>query len=143
MKKVFLTCFVAVATFLMMSCGKDVDLSGTTWKTSYSYAITQGYGEDSIHISVSATSVLTFINDESGTLTTSGTSTMEGMTTPLSGSLGFSYTFDGEKSGVLTYSSDGTTYNDTFTYNKDDETISIPSGSTDSRVPSTMVFTKQ
>ena len=34
MKKILLTCFVALTTLAMASCHKEVDLAGTTWVAS-------------------------------------------------------------------------------------------------------------
>lgn len=104
--------FTLAVAFVMLfaSCSKEVKLPGTTWTANFSKTITYG--------SVSLDMTLKFVDETNYTMDVTSSATVMGQTLPPStDTQKGTYTFDGEK-GVF----DG---EQEFTYNKDDETISV------------------
>lgn len=142
MKKVVLSCLVAVATFFMVSCNKDVDLSGTSWTSSYTMNDTLEGMSANIKMDI----LLSFTDNVKGTLIGKTSVTIGGVPVESdSDTAAFTYTFDGKTAGALTNvdeeDSTTTTYN--FTYSKDNKTITVATGETEEGFPSQLVFTKK
>lgn len=114
MKKNIFIAMAAVVMMIFTGCSKDIELAGTKWKANYNKTITY-QGMDA---SVSMAFNLNFTDATKYSLTTSGTMSVMGMSQNMdSETTTGTYTFDGEK-GVF----DG---DQTFTYNKKAETITV------------------
>lgn len=112
-RSVFFTLAVAFV-MLFASCSKEVKLPGTTWTANFSKTITYMGASGSVSLDMT----LKFIDETNYTMDVIMSATVMGQTMPAeTDSQKGTYTFDGEK-GVF----DG---EQEFTYNKDDETISV------------------
>ena len=117
MKKILLTCLVALTVLAMASCNKDVDLSGTTWRVS--------------HVEEGDTTAyeLVFAGNMTGTLSSYETYTSyEGIEVDTDTTY-FTYTFDGKADGTMSATEeDGTVSTTTFMYDKDDDVLRLRAG---------------
>ena len=112
MKKNIFVALAAAVVLLFSSCTKDIDLTGTTWKSNtYNNTITyQGMSG-----TVTMDLVLTFTDATNYTLDYTGSVSIMGYNMPITDSQNGTYTYaDGE--GMF----DG---EQPFTYNKKDKTI--------------------
>ncbi len=116
MKKNIFVVLAAAVMLLLSSCSKDIELPGTTWKTG---RINKTITYQGISGTISMDFVLNFTSATKYELTYTGSISAYGMSQSMDGSSDGTYTFDGEK-GVLT---DNDGESQTFTYNKDDKTI--------------------
>lgn len=116
MKKNIFVALAAAFMLLFTSCSKDIDLAGTTWKTG---TIDKTVTYQGISAKVSMDFILKFTDATKYDLTYTGSVKVLGRTQSMDGDSKGTYTFDGEN-GVLT-DSEGETQ--TFSYNKDDKTI--------------------
>ena len=135
MKKNIFVALAAAVMLLLSSCSKDVELPGTTWKTG---RVNKTITYQGLSATISMDFVINFTNATQYELTYTGTASAYGMSQNMDGSSNGTYTFDGEK-GVLT-DSDGETQ--TFTYNKDDKTITA-TAEMDGGISLNLVFTQQ
>lgn len=132
MKKVLLLTFVACVAMMFGSCQKEVELSGTTWKAHQTINQTLTMEGVTGTVDMTLDCMMKFADATTGSLdiTMGGTVAAMGMTIPVptqTSTQAFTYTFDGEREGVLTASDAeaGENISIPFIYNKEDKTISF------------------
>lgn len=129
MKKFFLMTFVACFAMMFVSCQKDVELIGTTWKAQENASTQITVDGRTADITVDVDCTLQFADATNCSLTSvfNGTVFLPGQEIPVPSTTDvddFTYTFDGKK-GVLK-SNDPSEIGDLdFTYNKKDNSIDI------------------
>lgn len=129
MKKFFLMTLVAGIAMLFASCGKEVDLTASTWRaneTVTQQVVVSGITAD---LEINADCTLNFVDATTGTITSkfSGSVTAMGQNYPVpegGGTDTFTYTFDGEN-GVLVSTDPNEPETIPFTYDKKSKTIEI------------------
>lgn len=129
MKKFFLMTLVAGIAMIFASCGKEVNLAGTSWHADETYTkqlVVSGITADCVfNFDVD----LNFTDATTGTMNAkySGTITAMGQEHPVpdgGGTDSFTYTFDGEN-GVLYSTDPNETETIPFTYDKKEKMIVI------------------
>jgi len=123
MKKILFLAFVSAAMLLTASCKKEVDLTGTNW----GYSNTTAMEFDGNQMSLSVDASLAFKTESTGKMSAHFVSTTNGETEmDETVDTDFTYTFDGESSGIITPTGSGdaeATETLNFTYNAENETI--------------------
>lgn len=141
MKKLLAVALVAVMSVFAVSCGKDKDLSGTTWINSTTETMT----EQGMTATITADAKLIFIDTEKGKTETHVVMTIDGMGELMNDTqtMNFTYTFDGEK-GTITNEATPTMPATTGEFTLvDDDHIKVVDTDPETGKAYEVVFTKQ
>ena len=125
--KHLLIAFLATTSLLLGSCSKELELSGTTWTGT---AYTEGTDGSNLY-EYTQNYIMRFSDDKSGYIYINMTYTVNGGSQQLgpSGSLKFTYTFDGKEGKMeATNQNTGQPIIDVFRYDEETQIITLYDG---------------